>query len=71
VYDRFTLTNDQSFIDGCRIRTPNLGWVQMRVTLRMGFARFHRRLRADLELASLAWTPFGGNSLAAVYAGRS
>jgi putative transposase len=27
VHDRFTLTNDQFSIDGCRIRIPNLGWV--------------------------------------------
>jgi len=60
VHDRFTLTNDQSFIDGCRIRIPNLGWVLMRELLRTGFSRFLRRLYADLELASLAWTPFWG-----------
>lgn len=34
VHDRFTLTNDQFSIDGCRIRIPNLGWVRMRETLR-------------------------------------
>lgn len=34
VHDRFTLTNDQFDIDGCRIRIPNLGWVRMRETLR-------------------------------------
>lgn len=34
VQDRFTLTNDQFDIDGCRIRIPNLGWVRMRETLR-------------------------------------
>lgn len=34
VHDRFTLTNDQFSIDGCRIRIPNLGWVQMRESLR-------------------------------------
>jgi putative transposase len=34
VYDRFTLTNDQFDIDGCRIRIPNLGWVRMRESLR-------------------------------------
>lgn len=33
-HDRFTLTNDQFSIDGCRIRIPNLGWVRMRETLR-------------------------------------
>jgi putative transposase len=32
--DRFTLTNDQFDIDGCRIRIPNLGWVRMRESLR-------------------------------------
>jgi len=32
--DRFTLTNDQFSIDGCRIRIPNLGWVRMRESLR-------------------------------------
>ncbi len=32
--DRFTLTNDQVRIDGCRIRIPNLGWVRMRESLR-------------------------------------
>lgn len=32
--DRFTLTNDQFRIDGCRIRIPNLGWVRMRESLR-------------------------------------
>jgi putative transposase len=34
VNDRFTLTNDQFALDGCRIRIPNLGWVRMRETLR-------------------------------------
>lgn len=34
VHDRFTLTNDQFSIDGCRLRIPNLGWVRMRETLR-------------------------------------
>lgn len=34
VHDRFTLTNDQFDIDGCRIRIPNLGWVRMREPLR-------------------------------------
>jgi putative transposase len=34
VHDRFTLTNDQLSIDGCRIRIPNLGWVRMRESLR-------------------------------------
>jgi hypothetical protein len=34
VHDRFTLTNDQFSIDGCRIRIPNLGWVRMREALR-------------------------------------
>lgn len=34
VHDRFTLTNDQFSIDGCRIRIPNLGWVRMRESLR-------------------------------------
>lgn len=34
VHDRFTLTNDQFSIDGCRIRIPNLGWVPMRESLR-------------------------------------
>lgn len=33
-HDRFTLTNDQFSIDGCRIRIPGLGWVRMRETLR-------------------------------------
>lgn len=33
-HDRFTLTNDQISIDGCRIRIPNLGWVRMREPLR-------------------------------------
>ncbi len=33
-HDRFTLTNDQFSIDGCRIRIPNLGWVRMRESLR-------------------------------------
>jgi len=32
--DRFTLTNDQFHIDGCRIRFPKLGWVRMRESLR-------------------------------------
>ena len=32
--DRFTLTNDQFTLDGCRIRIPNLGWVRMRESLR-------------------------------------
>jgi putative transposase len=35
VHDRFTLSNDQFNIDGCRIRIPNLGWVRMRETLRL------------------------------------
>ena len=34
VHDRFTLTNDQFNVDGCRIRIPNLGWVRMRESLR-------------------------------------
>ncbi len=34
VHDRFTLSNDQFSIDGCRIRIPNLGWVRMRESLR-------------------------------------
>lgn len=34
VHDRFTLTNDQFSIDGCRIRIPNLGRVRMREVLR-------------------------------------
>lgn len=34
MHDRFTLTNDQFSIDGCRIRIPNLGWVRMRESLR-------------------------------------
>ena len=34
VHDRFTLTNDQISIDGCRIRIPKLGWVRMRESLR-------------------------------------
>ncbi len=34
VHDRFTLTNDQFDIDGCRMRIRNLGWVRMRETLR-------------------------------------
>jgi putative transposase len=34
VHDRFTLTNDQFSIDGCRIRIPNLGWVRIRESLR-------------------------------------
>jgi len=34
VHDRFTLTNDQFSIDGCRIRIPHLGWVPMREPLR-------------------------------------
>jgi putative transposase len=32
--DRFTLSNDQFSLDGCRIRIPNLGWVRMREALR-------------------------------------
>lgn len=34
VHDRFTLTNDQFKIVGCRIRIPSLGWVRMRESLR-------------------------------------
>ncbi|WP_246237670.1 RNA-guided endonuclease InsQ/TnpB family protein [Caldichromatium japonicum] len=34
VHDRFTLTNEQFSIDGCRIRIPCLGWVRMREPLR-------------------------------------
>ena len=34
VHDRFSLTNDQFSVDGRRIRIPNLGWVQMRESLR-------------------------------------
>ncbi|WP_274377008.1 RNA-guided endonuclease InsQ/TnpB family protein [Candidatus Methylacidiphilum infernorum] len=34
IHDRFTLTNDQFEVDGCRIRIPNLGWVRMREPLR-------------------------------------
>nr|WP_249419394.1 transposase [Hydrogenophilus thiooxidans] len=34
VHERFTLTNDQFDLDGCRIRIPKLGWVRMREPLR-------------------------------------
>ena len=34
VHDRFTLTNDQFDIAGCRLRIPRLGWVRMREPLR-------------------------------------
>lgn len=34
VDDRFTLTNDQFTVEGCRIRIPKLGWVRMREPLR-------------------------------------
>ena len=34
VHDRFTRTNDQFSIDGCRMRIPHLGWVRMRESLR-------------------------------------
>ncbi|KAF0118985.1 MAG: transposase-like protein [Rhodospirillaceae bacterium] len=34
IHDRFSLTNEQSSIDGSRIRIPKLGWVRMRETLR-------------------------------------
>ena len=34
VHDRFTLTNDQFRLNGCRLRIPNLGWVRMRESLR-------------------------------------
>jgi len=34
IRDRFTLTNDQFHIDGCRIRFPKLGGVRMRESLR-------------------------------------
>ncbi len=34
-HDRFSLSNDQFSLDGCRIRIPNLGWVWMRETLRL------------------------------------
>jgi len=30
VHDRFTLSNDQFDVNGCRIRIPLLGWVRMR-----------------------------------------
>lgn len=33
-YERFSLSNDQFSIDGCRIRIPHLGWVRMREALR-------------------------------------
>jgi putative transposase len=33
-HDRFTLTNEQFKVDGCRIRIPELGWVRMREPLR-------------------------------------
>jgi hypothetical protein len=33
VDDRFTLTNDQFIVDGCRIRIPKPGWVRMRESL--------------------------------------
>ncbi len=32
--DRFTLTNDQFRVNGCRIHIPKLGWVRMREALR-------------------------------------
>jgi putative transposase len=34
VHDRFTISNDQFSLDGCRIRIPKLGWVRMREPLR-------------------------------------
>lgn len=34
VHDRFTLTNDQFAVDGCRIRVPKLGWMRMNEALR-------------------------------------
>ena len=34
VHDRFTLTNDQFWIDDQRIRIPRLGWVRLREPLR-------------------------------------
>ena len=34
MHDRFTLTNDQFALDGCRICIPHLGWVRLRETLR-------------------------------------
>jgi putative transposase len=34
VHDRFTISNDQFSLDGCRIRIPRLGWVRMCEPLR-------------------------------------
>lgn len=34
IHDRFSLTNDQFYIDGSRIRIPHIGWVRMREALR-------------------------------------
>jgi putative transposase len=34
LHDRFTISNDQFTVDGCRIRIPKLGWVRMREPLR-------------------------------------
>jgi putative transposase len=34
IHDRFTVTNDQFNVAGCRIRIPKLGWVRMREPLR-------------------------------------
>lgn len=34
IHDRFTLSNDQFYVDASRIRIPHLGWVRMRESLR-------------------------------------
>jgi putative transposase len=33
-HDRFSLTNNEFHVDGCRIRIPKLGWIRMRESLR-------------------------------------
>lgn len=39
VDDKFTISNDQFSVKGCRIRIPNLGWVRMRESVRFENAK--------------------------------
>jgi putative transposase len=51
VHDRFTISNDQFSLDGCRIRIPKLGWVRMREPLRFA----GKILSATVSRAASRW----------------
>jgi putative transposase len=51
IHDRFTLTNDQFKLDGCRLHIPKLGWVRMRERLRFS----GKILSATVSRTSSRW----------------